>query len=158
MGACYGRTGGRKMTPDPTVVGPDPDTGLGPIKLDSDARDAPYSVEDQANWGDKAASVAFGGQSSDDAAEPPTDNGSLFTLLAFVGVILAIGFLRSWWFPGILAGLIVMLFLHEFGHYITARASGMKVTEFFIGFGPKIWSFNRGETCLLYTSPSPRDS
>ena len=36
--------------------------------------------------------------------------------------------------------------LHEWGHYIAAKKSGMKVTEFFLGFGPRIWSFQRGET------------
>ena len=36
--------------------------------------------------------------------------------------------------------------LHEFGHYITAKAAGMKVTEFFVGFGPRLWSIRRGET------------
>ena len=39
-----------------------------------------------------------------------------------------------------------MIFLHELGHYLTAKWSGMKVTEFFLFFGPKIWSFKRGET------------
>ena len=39
-----------------------------------------------------------------------------------------------------------MVMLHEFGHYITAKRSGMKVTEFFVGFGPRLWSFPRGET------------
>jgi len=41
--------------------------------------------------------------------------------------------------------LIVCVFLHELGHYLTARRAGMKVTEFFLGFGPRIWSFRRGE-------------
>ncbi len=36
--------------------------------------------------------------------------------------------------------------LHEFGHFIMARRAGMKVTEFFVGFGPRIWSIRRGET------------
>ena len=36
--------------------------------------------------------------------------------------------------------------LHEFGHFFAAKRSGMKVTEFFVGFGPRIWSFTRGET------------
>jgi membrane-associated protease RseP (regulator of RpoE activity) len=40
----------------------------------------------------------------------------------------------------------VMIFLHELGHYLTAKWSGMKVTEFFLFFGPKLWSFRRGET------------
>ncbi len=46
----------------------------------------------------------------------------------------------------IVGALVVMIFLHELGHYLTAKWAGMKVTEFFIGFGPKIWSFRRGET------------
>src|SRR4029079_19291502 len=36
--------------------------------------------------------------------------------------------------------------LHELGHFLTAKKAGMKCTEFFIGFGPRIWSFRRGET------------
>jgi membrane-associated protease RseP (regulator of RpoE activity) len=46
----------------------------------------------------------------------------------------------------IIGALTVMIFLHEMGHYLTAKWSGMKVTEFFLFFGPKIWSFRRGET------------
>lgn len=36
--------------------------------------------------------------------------------------------------------------VHEWGHYITAVKYRMKVTEFFLGFGQRIWSFQRGET------------
>ena len=36
--------------------------------------------------------------------------------------------------------------VHEFGHYIFAKKFGMKVTEFFLGFGKRIWSTQRGET------------
>ena len=36
--------------------------------------------------------------------------------------------------------------LHEFGHFLTAKAFNMRATEFFVGFGPRIWSFRRGET------------
>lgn len=46
----------------------------------------------------------------------------------------------------VIAALIFMIFMHELGHYVTAKAAGMKVTEFFIGFGPRLWSFRRGET------------
>jgi membrane-associated protease RseP (regulator of RpoE activity) len=35
---------------------------------------------------------------------------------------------------------------HEFGHYIMAKMGGIKVTEFFVGFGPRLWSVRRGET------------
>ena len=45
-----------------------------------------------------------------------------------------------------LVALIGFIVAHEAGHYFAARATGMKVTEFFIGFGPRIWSFRRGET------------
>jgi len=36
--------------------------------------------------------------------------------------------------------------VHEYGHYITAKRYGMRVTEFFLGFGTRIWSTVRGET------------
>jgi membrane-associated protease RseP (regulator of RpoE activity) len=42
--------------------------------------------------------------------------------------------------------LIVIVMLHELGHFATAKWSGMKVTEYFVGFGPRIWSMRRGET------------
>ena len=50
---------------------------------------------------------------------------------------------------GILAFVVALLFsvmVHEFGHYITARKFGMRISEFFLGFGKRIWSFRRGET------------
>lgn len=42
--------------------------------------------------------------------------------------------------------LLLSIVLHEAGHMVTARWSGGKVTEFFVGFGSKLWSFRRGET------------
>ena len=41
--------------------------------------------------------------------------------------------------------LIVIVMLHELGHFLTAKWSGMKVTEYFVGFGPRLWSVRRGE-------------
>ncbi len=46
----------------------------------------------------------------------------------------------------VILAIIVMVLLHEFGHYLTAKRSGMKVTEFFVGFGPRLWSVRKGET------------
>jgi RIP metalloprotease RseP len=46
----------------------------------------------------------------------------------------------------VVGAVIAMIFLHELGHYVAARRGGMKVTEFFLGFGTRIWSFRRGET------------
>ena len=50
---------------------------------------------------------------------------------------------------GIVAFIVALLFsvmVHEFGHYITARRYGMRVSEFFLGFGKRLWSFTKGET------------
>ena len=44
------------------------------------------------------------------------------------------------------AGIFVMILVHELGHYVAAKRFGIKVDEFFIGFGPRLWSFRRGET------------
>jgi membrane-associated protease RseP (regulator of RpoE activity) len=41
-------------------------------------------------------------------------------------------------------GIGISIALHEAGHMWTARAFGMKVRRYFIGFGPTIWSTNRG--------------
>ena len=41
----------------------------------------------------------------------------------------------------LVVGIILMVMLHEAGHYWTAKRAGMKVTEFFVGFGPRLWSF-----------------
>ena len=43
-------------------------------------------------------------------------------------------------------GILVSVMIHEWGHMVTAKHFGAKVTEFFVGFGPKLWSFKRGET------------
>src|ERR1044071_8167933 len=42
--------------------------------------------------------------------------------------------------------IFVSVCLHEAGHMLTAKAFGMKVTRYFAGFGPTIFSFKRGET------------
>jgi membrane-associated protease RseP (regulator of RpoE activity) len=42
--------------------------------------------------------------------------------------------------------LLVSVMLHETGHFVVAKRFGMKVTRYFVGFGPTIWSTWRGET------------
>ena len=52
-------------------------------------------------------------------------------------------------FLGIIAFVVALLLsvmVHEFGHYITARKFNFQVTEFFLGFGKRLWSYRRGET------------
>jgi regulator of sigma E protease len=40
----------------------------------------------------------------------------------------------------------LLIFVHELGHLITAKSVGIKVKEFAVGMGPRLWSFERGET------------
>ncbi len=41
---------------------------------------------------------------------------------------------------------LLVIMVHESGHFFTAKAFGIKVEEFFVGFGPRLWSIRRGET------------
>jgi membrane-associated protease RseP (regulator of RpoE activity) len=43
-------------------------------------------------------------------------------------------------------GILISVILHEAGHFLTAKKFGMKATQFFVGFGPTLWSTTRGET------------
>jgi membrane-associated protease RseP (regulator of RpoE activity) len=47
---------------------------------------------------------------------------------------------------GFVIALLLSVMLHEAGHFVTARRFGMKASRFFLGFGPTLWSFRRGET------------
>ncbi|MDR0853815.1 MAG: RIP metalloprotease RseP [Clostridiales Family XIII bacterium] len=40
----------------------------------------------------------------------------------------------------------LLVFVHEMGHFVVAKKSGVKVNEFALGMGPKLFSFTRGET------------
>ena len=62
-----------------------------------------------------------------------------------IGLIAVLAVFSIWWLVFVV-GVLIAIFLHELGHFSTARWTGMKATQFFIGFGPRIWSFRRGET------------
>lgn len=53
------------------------------------------------------------------------------------GTAAAIGFVFT---------LVLVILIHEASHFIMAKRFDIKVEEFFVGFGPKLWSFRRGET------------
>src|SRR5690606_22846615 len=56
---------------------------------------------------------------------------------------------RMAFFLGALAFVVALLasvMLHEGGHLLTAKRFGMKATQYFVGFGPTLWSTRRGET------------
>ncbi|MGH8977567.1 MAG: M50 family metallopeptidase [Acidimicrobiia bacterium] len=70
----------------------------------------------------------------------------------WIALFIGVGVLAAVLFPGataivaVILSLPVIIFLHELAHFVTAKRSGMKVTEFFVGFGPRIWSVQRDET------------
>ena len=77
-----------------------------------------------------------------------TRGGATRFLVAFLAALVGLAvFVPGSRIPlAIIVGIVLMVMLHEAGHYITAKRAGMKVTEFFLGFGPRLWSFQRGET------------
>jgi regulator of sigma E protease len=50
----------------------------------------------------------------------------------------------SWLY--VFLGFCLLILLHEAGHFVAAKATGMRVEGFFLFFGPTLWSFKRGET------------
>ena len=91
--------------------------------------------------------MAGGSVTERDPADEPFGGGSAGALagLAIVGLFVWLGVTNRWMLVFAL-GILVSVFLHELGHFLTARLTGMKATQFFIGFGPRLWSFHRGET------------
>src|SRR6056297_1709491 len=67
------------------------------------------------------------------------------SMAAIAGLFAWLGVANIWIFVFVV-GVVISIFLHELGHYLTARWTGMKVTQFFLFFGPRLWSFRRGET------------
>ncbi|MTI88255.1 MAG: RIP metalloprotease RseP [Balneolaceae bacterium] len=42
--------------------------------------------------------------------------------------------------------LMILVFIHELGHFLAAKLFGMRVERFSIGFPPRIWGFQKGDT------------
>lgn len=81
----------------------------------------------------------------DNAPDADIPEGSPLWIVALVAALVAVWVLVSPVLSLVIVGLIIMIFLHELGHFMTARWTGMKATQFFLGFGPTLWSFKRGE-------------
>ena len=45
-----------------------------------------------------------------------------------------------------IVGLALSVGLHELGHFLPGKRFGVKISQFFVGFGPTLWSTKRGET------------
>ena len=77
----------------------------------------------------------------------PADRRAVLRLV--VGAALIVGAFVALGLGDVLVFIVAILLivmLHELGHFATAKWSHMKVTEFFVGFGPRLWSVRRGET------------
>jgi membrane-associated protease RseP (regulator of RpoE activity) len=86
-------------------------------------------------------------QSDEIEPGPPGEKGALLRLTIAVAVVIGLGFAAGAGETVLLVlGLVACIVAHEFGHFITAKAAGMKVTQFFVGFGPRLWSVHNGET------------
>jgi membrane-associated protease RseP (regulator of RpoE activity) len=107
--------------------------GATPVVIDDGDPRFQTATERLSHWGD-------------DGTPPAGGQARSLRLAMLVGLVALLGILGGWAPLFIVLAILVMVFLHELGHYLTAKASGMKVTEFFIGFGPRIWSYRRGET------------
>ena len=59
-----------------------------------------------------------------------------------------LGFWGEWLGPVLLflVGLGAVIFVHELGHFTVAKAVGIRVDQFALGFGPRVFGFKRGET------------
>ncbi|MDQ4068324.1 MAG: RIP metalloprotease [Actinomycetota bacterium] len=81
---------------------------------------------------------------SDDPAAARRKLATLAAILAG-GVVLSV---TSGTFPvfAFCLALVGVVMLHEAAHFVAAKLSGMKATEFFFGFGPRLWSIHKGET------------
>jgi len=78
---------------------------------------------------------------------PPEQRGALARLITVVlAVVLATLVTHTTSVLIVVVALVVMIMLHELGHLLTAKWGHMKVTEYFLGFGPRLWSIRRGET------------
>ncbi len=91
--------------------------------------------------------MAGGSVTERPAVEEPPGGGPAGTALGAVilGLLVWLAVTNPWMFLFVV-GILTSVFLHELGHFVTARLTGMKATQFFIGFGPRVWSFHRGET------------
>ena len=87
--------------------------------------------------------IAAGG-ATDEKQNKNNKLTTAITSIVVVGLLVWLG-VKNPWSLVFVAGLIVSVFLHEVGHFLTARRSGMKVTQFYMGMGPKVFSFQRGE-------------
>src|SRR5947208_4997941 len=87
-------------------------------------------------------------ETSEPKAPVEIDNRErLIRLGYFVAIVLVLAIITGFSpFLGVIFAIFAIVMLHEFGHFVTAKWAGMKVSEYFFGFGPRLWSIKKGET------------
>ena len=97
--------------------------------------------------GERASVTADHGGPGEPPSAPAGQRRALLRLGVVVAVIVALAIVaHQTALLIVVSAIILMVMLHELGHFLTAKWSHMKVTEFFLGFGPRLWSVRRGET------------
>jgi membrane-associated protease RseP (regulator of RpoE activity) len=100
-------------------------------------------------WRESLAADPLGiaGRRPELTPSPAAPRSDLVRLVVIIAALVALGFAGGY---GETVLIILFLFgcigAHEFGHFIAAKTGNVKVTEFFVGFGPRLWSVRRGET------------
>ena len=89
--------------------------------------------------------VMAGGADNPDLEPTAGGRTAVIGLAVILGMLVLLYTWSTWAFVFVI-GLLISIFLHEMGHFVTARLTGMKATQFFLFMGPKLWSFRRGET------------
>ena len=87
--------------------------------------------------------IVVGGGVEEETNKPSTSRAVLSAVV--IGALLVWLGLKNVWTLVFVIGLLASIFLHEVGHFVTARRTGMKATQFFMGFGPRLWSRHKGE-------------
>lgn len=107
----------------------------------------------QSGWRESLEADPLGLATHRPEAVPPrppralSPGAEVLRLVVVLAAIIALGFVAGYGETVLLVFfLILCIVAHEFGHFVAAKTGRVKVTEFFVGFGPRLWSIRRGET------------
>jgi membrane-associated protease RseP (regulator of RpoE activity) len=97
-----------------------------------------------------ATSTDAGGPPVGTPAGPPPAISPRWALIRLaVALVVVVGLFMALHATALLiviVAIVIMVMIHELGHLVTAKRSGMLATQYFLGFGPTLWSVRRGET------------
>ncbi len=122
---------------------------------DIDEQTGPAATTDSTQLGARSQDTSYyklrneilaGGASDQPGEEAVVGGLRAVTGLGVIAALLIALALWSIWAFVFVVLLLVCIFLHELGHFATARWTGMKATQFFLFMGPRLFSFRRGET------------